>query len=92
MDLNASPKKVEEMNDLPVKAGGERLARSIIRDVAHVRDGFAPQTNIVRLDGQRGSFGLDSEDRQNVHAGHRLLGMRSLLPKIAATLPPRFED
>ena len=27
-----------------------------IRDVAHVRDGFPPQTNIVRVDGQRASL------------------------------------
>ena len=25
-----------------------------MRDVAHVRDGFSPQTNIVRVNGQRG--------------------------------------
>ena len=27
-----------------------------MRDVAHVRDGFSPQTNIVRQDGQRGTL------------------------------------
>ena len=40
------------MNDLPIKTrpGGSTI---YIRDVAHVRDGFQPQTNIVRHDGER---------------------------------------
>ncbi len=44
--LNASPKTVQELNDLPVKAVGNTTI--YVRDVAHVRDGFSPQTNIVR--------------------------------------------
>ena len=50
-----APGRVEEMNDLPVKQVGSSTI--YIRDVAHERDGFAPQTNIVRLDGQRGASG-----------------------------------
>jgi CzcA family heavy metal efflux pump len=49
--LNASPLKVEELNDLPIKAVNGTVI--YVRDVAHVRDGFAPQTNIVRVDGTR---------------------------------------
>ena len=42
----------EELNDLPIKiVGGSTI---YLRDVATVSDGFAPQTNIVRQDGQRG--------------------------------------
>ena len=52
VDLNSSPTRVQEINDLPIKAtGGTTL---YVHDVAHVRDGFTPQTNIVRRDGQRG--------------------------------------
>src|SRR5580658_9260767 len=49
--LNASPLKIEELNDLPVKGidGGVIY----VRDVAHVRDGYPPQTNIARVDGKR---------------------------------------
>jgi multidrug efflux pump subunit AcrB len=49
--LNASPTKIEELNDLPVKSinGGVLY----VRDVAHVRDGYPPQTNIARVDGKR---------------------------------------
>jgi CzcA family heavy metal efflux pump len=52
VDLNASPETIAELNDLPVKTvNGTTI---YIRDVAHVRDGFAPQTNVVRQDGSRG--------------------------------------
>jgi CzcA family heavy metal efflux pump len=49
--LNASPTEVEQMNDLPVKASNGGII--YVRDVAHVRDGYAPQTNIARVDGKR---------------------------------------
>jgi len=52
VNLNASPKTVEELNNLPIKTvGGATL---YIHDVAHVRNGSPPQTNIARVDGQRG--------------------------------------
>jgi multidrug efflux pump subunit AcrB len=54
VDLNASPTKIEELNDLPIKTVGS--APIYIRDVAHVRNGYPPQTNIARVDGQRASL------------------------------------
>ncbi len=48
--LNASPKVVEELNDMPIKTVNG--ATIYLRDVGYVRDGFAPQTNIVRIDGR----------------------------------------
>src|SRR5258707_227551 len=52
VEMNGSPQTVTELNDLPVKTING--ATIYLRDVAHVRDGFAPQTNIVRANGQRG--------------------------------------
>src|SRR2546427_396778 len=52
--MNASPRTVAELNDLPVKVVGNSTI--YLRDVAHVRDGFAPQTNIGRRDGSRGTL------------------------------------
>ena len=49
--VNASPTKVAEMNDLPVSAHNGSVV--YVRDVAHVRDGYPPQTNIARLEGRR---------------------------------------
>ena len=54
VDLNASPQTVAELNQLPIKTVGNTTI--YIRDVAFVRDGFPPQTNIVRVDGQRASL------------------------------------
>jgi len=52
VEMNASPKTVAELNNLPVKTvNGSTI---YLRDVAHVRDGFSPQTNVVLANGQRG--------------------------------------
>src|SRR5260370_1417448 len=52
VEMNGSPQTVAELNDLPVKTVNG--ARIYMKDVAHVRDGFSPQTNIVLSNGQRG--------------------------------------
>ncbi len=52
VEMNSAPKTIADLNDLPVKTiNGSTI---YMRDVAHVRDGFAPQTNIVRQDGVHG--------------------------------------
>jgi CzcA family heavy metal efflux pump len=52
VEMNGSPQTVEELNDLPVKTVNG--ATIYMKDVAHVRDGFSPQTNVVLSNGQRG--------------------------------------
>src|SRR5712664_1163117 len=52
--MNARPRTVAELNDLPIKVVGN--STMYLRDVANVRDGFAPQTNVVRRDGRRGTL------------------------------------
>ena len=52
VELNGSPRVIAELNDLPVKTVNGSTV--YMRDVAHVRDGFSPQTNIVLANGQRG--------------------------------------
>ena len=52
VEMNGSPQTVAGLNDLPVKTVNG--ATIYMRDVAHIRDGFSPQTNIVRANGQRG--------------------------------------
>src|SRR5882724_7780526 len=51
MQLNNSPLKVEELGDLPIKAVNGAMV--YVRDVATVRDGNPPQTNIVHVNGNR---------------------------------------
>ncbi|UYO46084.1 efflux RND transporter permease subunit [Rhodopseudomonas palustris] len=51
IQLNNSPLKIEELGNLPIRAVGGAMV--YIRDVASVRDGNPPQTNIVHVDGNR---------------------------------------
>ncbi len=48
---NAAPQTIADLNRIPIKTiGGTTI---YMKDVAWVRDGFPPQTNIVRVNGQR---------------------------------------
>jgi multidrug efflux pump subunit AcrB len=51
LQLNNAPSAIDDLGDLPVKVVNG--ATIYIRDVAHVRDGNAPQTNVVHVDGSR---------------------------------------
>jgi multidrug efflux pump subunit AcrB len=54
VEMNATPKVMEELGDLPIKTVNGAVIR--VRDVAQVRDGYQPQQNIVRNDGVRGAL------------------------------------
>ena len=54
VEMNGSTRTINELNDLPVKTANG--ATIYLRDVAHVRDGFSPQTNVVRQDGHRSAL------------------------------------
>ena len=88
VDLNGSPRTVPELNDLPVKATGNTAI--YVRDVAHVRDGFTPQTNIVRRDGMRGAL-LTIQKVGNVSTLDIVKQVRDALPAIKAALPPALK-
>jgi multidrug efflux pump subunit AcrB len=51
IQLNNSPLKMEDLANLPIKVVGGAMV--YVRDVASVRDGNPPQTNIVHVDGNR---------------------------------------
>src|SRR3954467_5581882 len=88
VDMNASPKTVEELNDLPIRTvGGNTI---YIHDVAHVRNGFPPQTNIVRVDGSRAAL-LTIQKAGNASTIDIINNVKNLLPTIAAGLPPELE-
>ncbi len=88
VDLNGSPQTVAELNDLPVKRVGSTTI--YIRDVAFVRDGFPPQTNIVRVDGKRASL-LTIQKSGNASTLDIISGIKAMLPRIQAQLPPELE-
>ena len=86
--LNASTRTVPELNDLPVKVIGNTTI--YLRDVANVRDAFAPQTNIVRQDGRRGAL-VSVLKAGNGSTIDVVKGIRGLLPRVAQTLPPELK-
>ncbi|TMB71772.1 MAG: efflux RND transporter permease subunit [Deltaproteobacteria bacterium] len=88
VNLNGAPRIVEELNDLPIKVVGNSTI--YLRDVAHVRNGFAPQTNIVRHDGLRGVT-LTVLKAGNASTLDVVNGIRNLLPRVAATLPSELK-
>jgi multidrug efflux pump subunit AcrB len=85
--LNASPRTVAELNDLPVKVVGNSTI--YLRDVAHVRDGFAPQTNVVRRDGTRGTL-VTILKTGTASTLDVVAGIRALLPRVIPTLPSQL--
>ncbi|POZ62519.1 efflux RND transporter permease subunit [Chromobacterium alticapitis] len=85
VELNGSPDTLAGLNDLPIKTQGG--ATVFLREVAHVRDGFSPQTNIVKQNGQRGLMmsiykngGASTLDVVD-HLKEKLPGLLPLLPK-----------
>jgi CzcA family heavy metal efflux pump len=51
VETNSTPQLIDDLNNLPIRAVNGAVI--YIHDVAHVRDGNPPQTNIVRVDGRR---------------------------------------
>ncbi|HXY14004.1 MAG TPA: efflux RND transporter permease subunit [Terriglobales bacterium] len=88
VDLNGSPETIQALNQIPVKTIGSTTI--YIRDVAWVRDGFPPQTNIARVNGQRSALltVLKTGDASTLDI---VSGIKSLLPTIKATLPAELQ-
>ncbi|HEY2645343.1 MAG TPA: efflux RND transporter permease subunit [Candidatus Acidoferrales bacterium] len=87
VDLNGSPQTIQEMNDLPIKTIGANTI--YIRDVAHVRDGNPPQTNIVMVDGQRAAL-MTVLKLGRTSTLDIISRIKETLPVILAGLPPEF--
>ncbi len=83
--MNGSPDAIEGLGDLPVRTSGS--ATTYLRDVAQVRDGFSPQTNIVRQDGARGVL-LSVLKNGGASTLDIVANLKALLPRVAQVLPP----
>ncbi len=84
VDMNASPQTVAELNNLPIKTIGTNTI--YIRDVANVRDGYPPQTNIARVDGKRAVL-LTVQKAGNASTLDIVSGIKRMLPEIQSGLP-----
>jgi CzcA family heavy metal efflux pump len=82
--LNNAPSAIDELNNLPVKAVNGAMV--YIRDVAHVRDGNPPQTNVVHVDGDR-SVLMSILKNGATSTLDIVSGVRSKLEEIKPTLP-----
>jgi multidrug efflux pump subunit AcrB len=85
---NAAPQTIAELNRIPIKTIGSTTI--YMKDVAWVRDGFPPQTNIVKVNGQR-SVLLTIQKAGNASTLSVIAGIKSLLPQIATTVPPQLQ-
>ncbi|HZR26825.1 MAG TPA: efflux RND transporter permease subunit [Vicinamibacterales bacterium] len=88
VDLNASPKTVDELNDLPIRT--IRGTPIYIRDVAHVRNGYPPQTNIARVDGQRAALMVVMKVG-NASTLDVIKNVKAAVAKVMPSLPPNLE-
>jgi CzcA family heavy metal efflux pump len=86
--LNSSPDVVAAFNDIPVKTvNGVPV---YVKNVAHVRDGYAIQTNIVRRDGRRAVL-MTVLKGAGASTLDVIAGLRQALPGIQAQLPPEIK-
>src|SRR5665213_2664 len=76
------------LNNLPIKTVNG--ATIYVRDVAHVRNGFSPQTNIVRVNGRRAAL-MVIRKTGKVSTLNLVADVRSILPRVETTLPPQLK-
>ena len=82
--MNGSPEALAGLNDLPVRTVNGNT--TYLRDVAFVRDGFSPQTNIVRKDGARGVL-LSVLKNGGASTLDIVANLKALVPKVQALMP-----
>ncbi|HVC47415.1 MAG TPA: efflux RND transporter permease subunit [Terracidiphilus sp.] len=88
VETNSAPELVEQLNNLPIKTVNGAVL--YIRDVAHVRDGNPPQTNIVRVDGKRAIL-MNVLKTGSASTLDIIRGVRERLAAIKSQLPPQLK-
>ncbi len=88
ISLNSSPEAIAALNDLPVRTRDGRQV--FVRDVAHVHDGYAIQTNIARRDGRRAVVlsVMKTGSASTTDVAERV---KALVPTIQAAAPKGLE-
>ncbi len=88
VEMNGTPQTIAELNDLPVRTlNGSTL---YMRDVAHIRDGFAPQTNIVRQNGNRGAL-MSIYKNGRASTLQIVEGIKGIVTQAEQSLPPELK-
>jgi multidrug efflux pump subunit AcrB len=86
--VNGSPEAVAGFNDLPIRT--IKGTTVYLRDVAHVRDGYAPQTSLVVMNGVKGGL-LPVLKAQGASTLDVVSRVHQTVPAVQATLPPSFD-
>src|SRR5690348_16769638 len=87
LNTNSAPQTIQELNDLPIRQVNGAMV--YIHDVAHVRNGFPPQTNIVRVDGQRAAL-LSVIKTGNTSTLSIVKGILAKAESLKSQLPPEL--
>src|SRR5712671_2849619 len=88
IQLNNAPSAIEALGDLPIKSVNGAMV--YIRDVAHVRDGNPPQTNIVHVDGSR-SVLMQVLKNGSVSTLAIIAGIKEKVEALKAVLPSTLD-
>jgi multidrug efflux pump subunit AcrB len=90
IETNSSPSIIDTLNNLPIRAVNGAVI--YIRDVAHVRDGSPPQTNIVRVDGRRAIM-MSIMKTGSASTLDIIKGLQEKLasPEVKGNLPPQMK-
>lgn len=85
VEMNGSPTTISGLNDLPIRT--QNGVTTYLHDVAYVRDGYTPQTNIVRQDGRRGTL-ISIMKNGAASTLDIVANVKETLNRLAPTLPP----
>ena len=88
IQLNNAPSEIAALGALPIKAVNGAMV--YVRDVAQVRDGNPPQTNIVHVEGNR-SVLMQVLKNGSVSTLAIISGIKEKLEQIKPTLPPALD-
>ena len=88
VDMNDAPQDIADLNALPIKWVDNAMV--YIGDVAYVHDSYPPQINTVRVDGAHAVL-MTIQKAGSVSTLDVINGVKVLLPKIRASLPPDID-
>jgi CzcA family heavy metal efflux pump len=88
VETNSALPVVDALNNLPIRAVNGAVI--YVRDVAHVRDGSPPQTNIVHVDGRRAIL-MSIMKTGSASTLDIIAGIRAKLENIKGQLPPQLQ-
>jgi CzcA family heavy metal efflux pump len=88
VDMNGPADTIRDLNNMPIKTVNGSTV--YVHDVGNVRDGFTPQTNIVRVNGSR-SVLISILKSGNASTLDIIKNVKARLPEVQATIPLKVD-